>query len=55
MPLAKIDRALQLRKEDIRNKSYNIISGIPEVESKWISAFEPQTNKNDHWTSSLKL
>lgn len=44
MKKIKLERSLKLRKEDIRDRNYNILSNNQRTETDWINSFGDQTN-----------
>lgn len=42
MKKIKIERSMKLRKEDIRNRDFNVVSNNQEPESVWIDSFQGQ-------------
>ena len=42
MKKIKLERSLKLRKEDLRNKGYNILSNIQDLEGNWLNSFGSQ-------------
>ena len=39
MKKIKIERSLKLRKEDFRNRTFNVLTNNQEPEEKWIDSF----------------
>jgi len=39
MKKIKIERSMKLRKEDTRNKVYNVLTNNQDIEGDWINSF----------------
>jgi len=42
MKKIKLERSLKLRKEDLRNRTNNILSNMQEPEDNWLNSFGSQ-------------
>jgi hypothetical protein len=55
MKKIKIERSLKLRKEDIRNRSHNIITNNVEAETTWLNSFGDQRELPFYKTAMPKI
>lgn len=49
MKKIKLERSLKLRKEDLRNRTFNVVSNTEEPESNWLNSYGNQ--KETYYTS----
>ena len=55
MKKIKIERSLKLRKEDIRNRSHNIVTNNVEAETTWLNSFGDQRELQFYKTAMPKI
>jgi hypothetical protein len=49
MKKIKLERSLKLRKEDLRNRTFNVVTNTEEPESNWLNSYGNQ--KEAYYTS----